>query len=112
MSEINERISETTDKLNAMMAETRLQFDTLVTMQKDERIELQKMHHEEMEKVRKHYGKIIFGLIIALVLLLGGIIGSAIYVFSTYDFETVYQDNYVGGDGSATIYDGIHYNYS
>lgn len=110
MDALKSRIEETMNKADAMMAETRLQFDTLVTMQHDERIEIQKMHHEELERVRKHFGRIIFGLIIALVILLGGIVGGAAYVLNNFDFETVYQDTYVGGSGFASINDGIHYN--
>lgn len=109
---IAETIRSMTDKANAMAAETRLQFDTLVTIQKEERIEMQKLHNEDMDKLRKHYGRIIIGLIIALALFIGGLFGSVIYVLANYDIVTGNtQDVYVGGDGQSTINDGIHYNY-
>lgn len=108
---ITSKAEETLGKADAMMAETRLQFDTLVTMQHEERIEMQKMFNEQLEKQRKHYGNIILGLIIALVILIGGIVGGAAYILSNYDIVTgTYQEVYVGGDGSSTIEDGIHIN--
>lgn len=110
MGNVTDQVNELAERANAMMAESRLRFEVLVTTQKDERIEMQKLHDAEKEKMRKHYGRIIFGLILALSLLLGGIIGGAIYLFSNYDFKVVNQEMYIGGDGNSTIYDGIHYN--
>lgn len=101
-----------TEGANLALTEMRLQFETLAEMQKEERLESQRMHKEEKEKMRKHYGKIIAGLIISLCLILGGIIGGVVYLVSNYDFGVLgYNQNaYVGGDGTSTINDGIHFN--
>lgn len=105
---IAETIRSMTDRANAMAAETRLQFDTLVTMQKDERIEIQKMFHDELDKMRTHYGHIIIGLVVTLMILLGGIVGGVAYILTNYEFETYSQEQYIGGDGNNDIHDGIH----
>lgn len=110
INHLTDKVNKMTDTAEAMMAETRLQFDTLIAMQSDERKEMRHAFHEEKEKMRKHYGRIIAGLILTLVIILGAIIGGAVYIFSNYDIQTVYQDVNVGGDGSSTIFDGIHYN--
>lgn len=105
---LSNEINSITARAETMMAETRLQFDTLIATQQSERMELHKMHQEEMHKVRKHYGRIIAGLILTLAILLGGIIGGVIYVLSNYEIGYITQDTYVGGDGNSTIYDGVH----
>ena len=102
---INQKIAEMTDKANSMMAETRLQFDTLIEMQKDERIEMQKMFHEQLDKTRKHYGRIIISLVLTLVILIGGIVGTIGYILANFDIiGTTYQETY----DSSVINDGIH----
>lgn len=117
---IAETVKEMTDKANAMVAETRIQFDTLVTLQNDERKDMRESFRAEREKfldafqaetsaLRKHYGRIIAGLLIALGVLIGGIVAGAVYLFSTYDFTTITQDAYVGGDGFSNIFDGMHF---
>lgn len=97
-------------KMDSLIAQSMIQFDTMAEVQKEERLELNRMHNEEMDKMRKHYGRIILALILTLALLLGGIIAGAIYLCSTYEFITYNQDSYVGGDGESYIYDGIHSN--
>lgn len=105
---IAETIRSMTDRANAMAAETRLQFDTLVTMQKDERIEMQKLHNEDMDKLRKHYSRIIIGLILTLAIFIGGLFGAVIYFLANYEISTTtFQEVYDEG----TINDGIHYRY-
>lgn len=100
-----------TNDANIALAEMRMQFETLAEMQKEERIETQKMYNAEKENMRKHYGKIIIGLIATLVILIGGIIGGIVYFLSNYDFKIEYgQDLYVGGNGDQNIHDGIHIN--
>lgn len=105
---LSNEINSITARAETMMAETRLQFDTLIATQQSERMELHKMHQEEMHKVRKHYGRIIAGLIVTLAILLGGIIGGAVYIFSNYEFHSYNQTSTVGGDGTSTINDGVH----
>lgn len=117
---ITEQIEEFAEKANAAMAEARIQFDTLATLHSDERREMrqtfqaekEKMRegfHAEMDKMRKHYGKVIAGIIVPFALLLGGIIGGAVYVFSNYEIASFTQEQYIGGDGDNTIEDGIHH---
>lgn len=102
------------DRTNLALAEMRLQFETMMEMQKQERADMAKLHAETEDKIRKHYGRIILGLILTICLILGGIIGGAIYLFSNFDidFGTYIQEPTVGGNGNSTIYDGIHYNVS
>lgn len=104
------------DASNVALSEMRLQFDTLAEMQKEERIELAKIHKDEMDSMRqshekqvKHLKHIIIGLILTLCLIISGIVGSVIYVLANYDIETTYQYVTVGGDGESNIHDGIHY---
>lgn len=113
---IAETVKEMTDKANAMVAETRIQFDTLVTLQNDERKDMRESFRNERAKfldafqaetaaLRKHYGRIIAGLLIALVILLGGIVGTVGYFMANFDFvSTTYQETH----DSSQIQDGIH----
>lgn len=119
MKETSERMEETAKKLrdaskvtDAVVAETRLHFDTLVQLQMDERQQSEERHAKEKQEIRSHYAKIIFGLIITLFLLIGGIFGTVLYLFTNYDFAayTSAQDLYIGGDGNQDVYDGIHFN--
>lgn len=103
---------------NIALTEMRVQFETLAEMQKEERIEIQKMHLEENERTRNHYDNvirhykhIIIGLIVTLCLFIFGLICAVSYVVTNYDFQFGYtQDLTVEGDGDATIQDGIHIN--
>lgn len=101
---------------NLALSEMRIQFETLAEMQKEERIETQKMHNEAIEKLMERHAKdiahwkhIVIGLIVTLSLFIGGLIGTAAYILTNFDIGVVYQDVYVGGDGESTINDGIHY---
>lgn len=105
---LSEQLERFADSANAMVAEARIQFDTLVTLQNDERKDMRDAFHREKERMRKHYGRIIAGLIIAMILLLGGIIGGAVYVLSNFDFVGYSQEAYIGGNGTNNIYDGVH----
>ena len=117
MAVTSEKMEETAKKLDnaaktadAVVAETRLHFDTLVQLQMEERQQSEERHAREKEQMRKHYGKIIIGLIITLFLLIGGIFGTVFYLFSDYEFATAYQEQSIGGDGNPIIYDGVYYN--
>lgn len=107
-----EKLDEVSSRTDLALTEMRLQFETMMEMQKEERIETQKMHNEEKDKMRKHYGRIIIGLILTLFLILGSIIGGTIYLVTNFEFATIEygQDIQIGGDGNPTINDGIHYN--
>lgn len=119
---LNERAKElenVTSGTNLALSEMRIQFETLAEMQKEERIETQKMHNEAIEKLMERHAKdiahwkhIVIGLIVTLSLFIGGLIGAAAYVLTNFDiaFGTFYQENTVGGDGESTINDGIHFN--
>lgn len=119
MRETSEKMEETAKKLenlttsaDAVVAETRLHFDTLVQLQMEERQQSEERHAKEKQEIRSHYAKIIFGLIITLFLLIGGIFGTVLYLFTNYEFAayTSAQDLYIGGDGNQDVYDGIHFN--
>lgn len=117
------------DKLNKAIEDTSiiekeimLQFDTMAQLQKDERMEREKMYideradmrkqfAEEKASMRKHYQKIILALALTLFLLLGSIIGGTIYLLANYDFTyEIYQENSAEGGGDSTIEDGIKIN--
>lgn len=114
------------DKLNKAVEDTSiiekeimLQFDTMAQLQKDERMEREKMYideradmrkqfAEEKTNMRKHYQKIILVLALTLFLLLSSIIGGTIYLLANYDFGyAVYQESSAEGGGDSTIEDGI-----
>lgn len=115
-----EKLQKLASSTDIALTEMRIQFETLAEMQKDERIEIQKMHviekenllkqfAEDRESQRKHYTRIIYALILTLVLILGSVIGGIIYIFTNYDIAVgTYQDLYSGDNGTSTIYDGIH----
>lgn len=109
-----------TEGANLALTEMRLQFDTLSEIQKEERIEYQKMHNESIKEIMdrhekdiKHWKHICMALILTLALFIGGIVGAVAYFLSNYSIAYVdefVQDVSVGGDGTSTINDGIHYN--
>lgn len=103
---------------NIALTEMRVQFETLVEMQKEERIEIQKMHNETIEKIENRHAKdiahwkhIVIGLILVIALIFGGIVGTIAYILANFDVEFGYTQSVgIGGDGSHIINDGIHYN--
>lgn len=111
--ELDNRATELDDmssRTDIALKEMRLQFETMMEMQRQERADMAKLHGEENEKLRKHYGRIILGLILTICLILGTIIGGAIYIFSNFEFTFgTYQDVYSDNNGTATINDGIHF---
>lgn len=68
-----ESISNVTD---AVVAETRLHFDTLVQVHAEELQQSEERHAKEKEQMRKHYGKIIAALsaIVCLCVATAGVI--------------------------------------
>lgn len=115
VDEINEeaeKLKEIASGANVALTEMRLQFETMMEIQKEERLERERMYNEEKEHMRKRYGRIILGLILTICLILGSFVGGAIYLFTNFDiaFGTYIQKPNVGGDGNSTIYDGIHFN--
>lgn len=120
VAEKAEKVKAMSDSANLALTEMRLQFDTIAEIQKEERIEYQKMHNESVKEIMdrhekdiKHWKHICIGLILTLALFIGGLIGTVAYILTNFSFEYVdsfAQDVYVGGDGTSTINDGIHYN--
>lgn len=107
-----ETVVNAVDSANLALTEMRLQFDTLSEIQKEERIEYQKMHNESIREIMdrhdkdiKHWKHICMALILTLALFIGGIVGAVAYVLHNYDFAYIEQGN---GDYN-TINDGIHY---
>lgn len=115
-------MNETVNAANVAMAQSSIALDTMLQLQSDERKEKDKAflemldsmearHAEDMEKVRKHYQKIILSIAMVLLLIVGSLIGGLIYVISSYDisFQT-YQQVSAEGGGDSTIEDGIRFN--
>lgn len=106
-----ENLDKQANEINAALANHLIQFDTMAQLQKEERIEVQKMYMDTFEKERAHYRKIIMGLIITLVLLVGGLVGGIVYVLANYDIAFSYEQiQDASGDGVNNIYDGIAVN--
>lgn len=110
------RLEKAVEETSALAAESRLKFDAMVEMQSDERLKMQEMFLKEKQDLLTHFeqsdkrkNKIIIGLIIALVVLIGGIVGGAFYVLSTFDIGVFSQDVQADGSSTAIIYDGITY---
>lgn len=119
LEEKAEKLSKIADGANTALAEMRVQFETLAEMQKEERLERDKMHNAAVEKILdkcerevKHWKHICIGLILTLCLILGSIIGGIVYIATNFDIEfgSYIQEPTVGGDGTSTINDGIHFN--
>lgn len=118
LEEEAEKLSKIADGANTALAEMRIQFETLAEMQKEERLERDKMHNVAVEKILdkcerevKHWKHICIGLIITLCLIIGSIVGGIVYILSNYDISFGYvQELYVGGDGNPAVNDGIHIN--
>lgn len=109
INEEAEKLKEIASGANVALTEMRLQFETMMEMQKEERLERERMYNDEKDKMRKHYGRIIIGLILTICLILGSIMGAAIYIFSNFEFAfETYQDVHSDNNGTSTIYDGIH----
>lgn len=108
-----------TEGANLALTEMRLQFDTLSEIQKEERIEYQKMHNESIKEIMdrhekdiKHWKHICISILLLFALFIGSLIGGTIYFLSNYDIAFGYtQDLYIGNNGENTINDGIHYNF-
>lgn len=110
------RLEQAVEATSALAAESRIKFDALIEMQSEERLKMQEMFLQEKQDLLAHYerigkgkDKIIIGLIIALVVLIGGIVGGAFYVLSNYDIGVFSQDVQADGSSTAIIYDGITY---
>lgn len=109
-----ESLNNATEKANLLATEIQLQFETMAELQKDERLSWLEMFAKEKQEIREHYEKIlqkntriILGLVLTLLIIIGSFIGGAIYLLENYEFS-YYQSAEVGGDGNANIYDGIH----
>lgn len=99
------------EKSSLAATNAQLTIETISELYKEKEIKLIETQEKEREALHKHYGRIIVGLILTLVILLGSIIGGSIYLFTNYDFGIVtYQDMDIGGSGNQDIHDGIHYN--
>lgn len=104
---------------DAASTQTALMTDTILQLQKEKDCEwmaridsIDERHLKEKSEMRKHYQKIIFTISLALLLIVGSLIGGLIYLLSNYDigFE-VYQEVSAEGGGDSTVEDGIRYNY-
>ncbi len=117
-----EKLNQAVEKASMLETEVMLQFDTMAQLQKEERMELEKLfateraetreaHAKEKESMRKHYQRIILAISLVLMLIVGSLIGGLIYIVSNYDFGfEVYQDLDTDGGGDSTVEDGIHLN--
>lgn len=118
LSEKAKELESVTSGTNLALSEMRIQFETLAEMQKEERIETQKMHNEAIEKIMERHAKelahwkhIAIGLILTLAVFIGGVVGIVGYFLANFDIQYGYvQDASIGGDGTTNIFDGLHIN--
>lgn len=107
-----EELEQLGDRTNLALTEMRLQFETMAELQKEERIATERTHNEDKEKMRKHYGRVICCLIIALLIIVSGLVGTFIFVVANYDFEDLQhgykQEMYIGGNGVNILNEGYH----
>lgn len=111
MDNLKTPIEGMSQQMDAAMAEARLNMDMLLESQKEERQMIEERHSNDMEKLRKHYAKIILGLVLTLVILVGSALGGIIYVLCNYDIGivTYAQDVYADNGSTSTVEDGIHF---
>lgn len=115
-------MNEKKESINVDLVNARLQFDTLVQLQMEERQQLidkqiaerQHLidkHMEENKEIRKHHGRIIGWLFATILILLFTLLGSVLYIASVYTFEEVpsFTQEAETQDGDSVILDGIHY---
>lgn len=118
LNESAKKLDEMTDVANLKLTETLLQFDTMVQVQKEERVETARMHNEAIEKIMERHAKeiahwkhIVIALVLTLALFIGGVIGTVGYLLANFDFAfETYQDVSSDNNGTSTIHDGIHVN--
>lgn len=109
INKATENLDQAVDKADILATQMLVQFDTMAQLQMQERKELNELHVKEKSDLRKHYARIIWGLIAALVILIGGIVGGAFYIFTNFDFGVVTsQTPTIDGDGRIIVNDGIH----
>lgn len=109
-------------------AQQRYEFDAMAEIHSEERLEMQRFFAQERktthelyakekklllddkDKQARYYNRIIMGLIMSLVLLLGSIVVGAVYLFTNFDFTMATYQEVVSGDNSqSVINDGIKY---
>lgn len=103
---------------NVALSEMRVQFETLAEMQKQERLEMQKMYSEIIEKMEDKHAKdiknwkhVVVALVLTICLIIGSLVGAAIYIATNYEIVTgTYQDVSSDNSSTVTIHDGIHVN--
>lgn len=115
-----EKLNNAVEKASMLETEIMLQFDTMAQLNHekeklylDKMSEMQKQHTEEKESMRKHYQRIILSISLVLLLVIGSLVGGAVYLISNFDFEfepSYSQDVSAEGGGDSTIEDGIHIN--
>lgn len=119
LNEKAEKLSDIVGSTDLALAEMRLQFETMMEMQKEERLASQKMHNEEKAQIQeshakeiKHWKHVVVGLILTLCLVIGGVVGTVAYFLTNFDIAVsdYAQSIDIGGDGNPIIYDGIHHN--
>lgn len=108
------RLEQAVEATSALAAESRIKFDALIEMQSEERLKMQEMFLQEKQDLLDHFAqsdkrknKIIIGLIIALVILIGSAVGGAIYVLANFDMAVISTQDL---DNNSIVYDGININ--
>lgn len=112
LENIASRLEKAAEETASLAAESRIKFDAMIEMQNNmqERFLKEKqdlLAHFESSDKRKN--KIIIGLIVVILLLVGSFVGGAVYLLANFDVAVVStQDVYSDNNSSATINDGIN----
>lgn len=78
------KIEEMGDVLDEKVSLLLVEFDTLLELHKEERLETQKLHNTAMEKQAKHYHRIIAALSVLLIAFAVGLGGMAYAVLGIW----------------------------
>lgn len=108
-----EHMDKAVENADAVVTASRLNVEMILESHAEERQQAEERHSRDMEAMRKHYTRIILGLLLTLAILVGSAFAGVIYVLVNYDvYVETYQELDASGNGKSIIEDGIHYNES
>ncbi len=106
-----EHMDKAVENADAVVTASRLNVEMILESHAEERQQAEERHSRDMEAMRKHYTRIIFGLLLTLFILVGSAFAGLVYLMLNYDIGiATYQDLDASGYGTSIIEDGIHYN--
>lgn len=108
LENIASRLEQAAEETASLAAESRIKFDAMVEMLN----KMQEQFLQEKQDLLAHFersdrekNKIIIGLIIVILLLVGSSVGGAVYLLANFDMAVVSTQDL---DNNSTVYDGIY----